>query len=79
MTRYELIERHGRALQECAAAGVSVHDWKNAEVYRFVQDLKGKGDKVDYCVRTAADRFAISEATVWRILRSMEQPVTITV
>ena len=79
MTRYELIERHGRALQECAAAGVSIHDWKNAEIYRFVLELKAKGDKADYCVRMAALRFAVSEATVWRILRNMEQPVTITI
>ena len=79
MTRYELIEKHERVLQECAMAGVSVQDWKNAEIYRFVQKLKADGNKVEYCVRMAALRFAVSEATVWRILRNMEQPVTITI
>lgn len=78
MTRYELIERHERVLQECAMAGISVLDWKNAEIYRFVQKLRGDGNKMDYCVHQAMIRYVISEATVWRILRSMEKTVTIT-
>ena len=79
MTRYELIERHERVLQECAMAGISVQDWKNAEIYRFVQKLRSDGNKLDYCVHQAMIRYVISEATVWRILRSMEKVVTITV
>lgn len=78
MTRYELIERHERVLQECAMAGISVQDWQNAEIYRFVQKLRGDGNKMDYCVHQAMIRYVISEATVWRILRSMEKTVTIT-
>ena len=79
MTRYELIERHERVLQECAMAGVTVQDWKNAEIYRFVQKLRSDGNKMDYCVHQAMIRYVISEATVWRILRSMEKSVTITI
>lgn len=77
MTRYELVERHERVLQECAMAGISVQDWKNAEIYRFVQELKDDGNKMGYCVHQAMIRYVISEATVWRILRAMEEPVTI--
>lgn len=75
MKRYELIERHERVLQECAMAGISVQDWKNAEIYRFVQKLRSDGNKMDYCVHQAMIRYVISEATVWRILRSMERTV----
>ena len=75
MKRYELIEKHERVLQECAMAGISVQDWKNAEIYRFVQKLRGDGTKMDYCVHQAMVRYVISEATVWRILRSMEKNV----
>lgn len=75
MKRYELIEKHERVLQECAMAGISVQDWKNAEIYRFVQKLRGDGNKMDYCVNQAMVRYVISEATVWRILRSMEKNV----
>ena len=75
MKRYELIEKHERVLQECAMAGITVQDWKNAEIYRFVQKLKGDGNKRDYCVHQAMVRYVISEATVWRILRSMEKNV----
>ena len=77
MTRYELIERHESVLQECAMAGVTVQDWKNAEIYRFVHKLRSDGNKMDYCVHQAMIRYVISEATVWRILRSMEKTVTI--
>ena len=77
MKRYELVERHERVLQECAMAGIKVQDWKNAEIYRFVQKLRGDGNKMDYCVHQAMIRYVISEATVWRILRSMEKAVTI--
>lgn len=79
MKRYELVERYESVLQECAMAGISVQDWKNAEIYRFVHKLRGDGYKMEYCVRQAMIRYVISEATVWRILRSMEKPVTITI
>lgn len=75
MKRYELIERHERVLQECAMAGITVQDWKNAEIYRFVQKLRSDGNKMDYCVHQAMIRYVISEATVWRIMRSMEKTV----
>ena len=75
MKRYELIERYEGVLRECAMAGISVQDWKNAEIYRFVQKLRGDGNKMDYCVHQAMVRYVISEATVWRILRSMEKTV----
>ena len=58
-------------------AGITVQDWKNAEIYRFVQKLRGDGNKMDYCVHQAMIRYVISEATVRRILRSMEKTVTI--
>lgn len=59
-------------------AGITVQDWKNAEIYRFVQKLRSDGNKMEYCVHQAVIRYVISEATVWRILRSMEETVTIT-
>lgn len=78
MTRYELIEKYEEVLQECAMAGVAVQDWKNAEIYRFVHKLRDDGNKMDYCVRQTMIRYVISEATVWRILKSMEEPVSVT-
>ena len=75
MTRYELVERHESVLQECAMAGITVQDWRNAEIYRFVQKLRSDGNKMEYCVHQAMIRYVISEATVWRILRSMEKNV----
>lgn len=79
MTRYDIVERYEDVLRECALAGISIQDWKNAEIYRFVQKLKGDGNKMEYCVHQAKVRYVISEATVWRILRSMEKTVTITI
>lgn len=75
MTKYQLIEKYEDILRECAMAGVAVNDWKNAEIYRFVQKLRSDGNKMDYCVHQAMVRYVISEATVWRILRSMEKTV----
>lgn len=79
MTRHEFIAQHEEVLRLCAMAGVTVQDWKNAEIYRYVMKLRGDGNKMDYCVRQAVIRYVVSEATVWRILRAMEKPVTITV
>lgn len=64
-------------LRLCAMAGVTGQDCKNAEIYRFVVKLRGDGNKMDYCVQRAAERYGKSEATVWRILRNLESPVTI--
>lgn len=77
MRRIDLIERYEDILQECAMAGVSVQDWKNAEIYRYVQKLRADGHKMEYCVQCAVVRYVISPATVWRILRDMDEPVTI--
>lgn len=77
MKRIDIIERYESVLQECAMAGITVQDWKNAEIYRYVQKLRGDGNKMEYCVHQAMIRYVISEATVWRILRSMEKTVTI--
>lgn len=75
MTKYELVEKYEDILRECAMAGVAVNDWKSAEIYRFVQKLRGDGCKMDYCVHQAMIRYVISEATVWRILKNMEAPI----
>ena len=75
--KYDLVDKYSDILQTCAMAGITVQDWKNAEIYRFVQKLRGDGNKMEYCVQQAVIRYVISEATVWRILRSMEKPVTI--
>lgn len=79
MTRYEIVEKYEAILRECSMAGINTQDWRNAEIYRFVQKLRGDGNKMDYCVHQAMIRYVISEATVWRILRAMEKPVTITI
>lgn len=77
MTRYEFIAQHEDILRLCAMAGVSGQDCENAELYRFVTKLREDGNKMDYCVRKAAERYGKSEATVWRILRNLDSPVTI--
>lgn len=77
MRRIDLIEKYEDILQECAMAGVCVQDWKNAEIYRYVQKLRADGHKMEYCVQCAVVRYVISPATVWRILRDMDEPVTI--
>lgn len=79
MTLYDFIAQHEDTLRLCAMAGVSVQDWKNAEIYRHVMKIRGDGAKMEYCVRQAAERYGVSDATVWRILRAMERPVTITI
>lgn len=75
MTKYELVEKYEDILRECAMAGIAVNDWRNAEIYRFVQKLRDSGHKMDYCVHQAMFRYVISEATVWRILKNMETPI----
>lgn len=79
MTRLEFIEQHEKVLISCAMNGVSVGDWKKAEIYRFVRKLQQDGHKLEYCILKAVVKYAISEATVWRILKSMEEPLTINV
>lgn len=75
--KYDLVDKYSDILQTCAMAGITVQDWKNAEIYRFVQKMRSDGNKMEYCVQQAVIRYVISEATVWRILRNMEKPVTI--
>lgn len=77
MTRYEIIEQNEEVLRLCAMAGVSVQDWQHAEIYRYVKKLRDDGHKMEYCVQCAVVRYVISPATVWRILRDMDEPVTI--
>lgn len=79
MTRLEFIEQHEQVLISCAMNGISVGDWRKAEIYRYVRKLQADGNKLDYCVRKAVIKYAVSEASIWRILKSMDQPLTINV
>lgn len=73
MKRIEIIEQHEDILRLCAMTGVSVDDWQNAEIYRFVNKLRADGHKMEYCVQQAVIKYVKSPATIWRILKNLDE------
>lgn len=75
MTRYEFVRQYADILKQCEGAGVSVEDWRGAQIFEEVMRLKNDGLKMEYCVAYASEKFSISEARVWRIVRHMKRSI----
>lgn len=76
MKRIEIIEQHEDILRLCAMAGVTVEDWQNAEIYRFVNKMRADGHKMDYCVQRASVKYVKSPSTIWRVLKNLDEDIT---
>lgn len=75
MTRYEFAKQVFATLYQCHLYGIEVRDWVSVQVYEDILRMRANGEKMEYCVNVLADKYNISVARVWRIIRKMRSRV----
>lgn len=75
MTVYETIKQHEELLKSLQTVSVSVDDIRHIEMYEEYLRLNKDGLKVRYIVAYLREKYAVGEATIWRILRRFKATV----
>lgn len=73
----DLLKISEGVLKRLSKVGVKVDDFKYIEMYGKYTDMKQKGHKRDYINAKLANKYNISETTVYRIICRLEKQVKI--
>lgn len=73
MTIYELLKFMGEPLERLAKAGVKSGDHKYVALYEDYLEARKTGEKVGYIVAILAERYGVSERTVYDIAKRFGQ------
>ena len=73
MTIYELLKFFGEPLERLTNAGIKVGDYKYVALYEDYQKARETGEKVGYIVVVLADRYKVSERTVYDVVKRFGQ------
>lgn len=71
MTLYELISFHKELLHRLSDAGIRTNDYRYADLFRDYTKMIRAGYKATYAVAVLAERYRISERTVYALLHRL--------
>lgn len=69
MTIYEALKFLSEPLERLEMAGVKPNDHKYVKLFENYQEARERGEKVGYIVAMLADRYGVSERTVYDVVR----------
>ena len=69
----EILKLNRGLLNILKAAGIKVDDVKYIALYNEYQEMVGRGEKVSYAVAMMAERYGISERTVYMVLKQLQK------
>lgn len=69
MTIYELLKFIGEPLERLTNAGIKTGDYKYIALYEDYRKARETGEKVCYIVAVLAERYGVSERTVYDIVK----------
>lgn len=69
MTIYELLKFIGEPLERLANAGIRASDHKYVSLYEDYLEARKTGEKVGYVVAILAERYGVSERTVYDVVK----------
>lgn len=73
MTIYELLKFIGEPLERLTSAGVKASDYKYVALYEDYVEARKTGEKVGYVVAILAERYGVSERTVYDVVKRFGQ------
>lgn len=73
MTIYELLKFMGEPLERLAKAGIKANDHKYVALYDDYLEAHKTGEKVGYIVAILAERYGVSERTVYDVIKRFGQ------
>ena len=74
----EILKINRELLNILKASGVRVEDVKYIALYNEYQEMGGLGEKVSYAVARMAERYGISERTVYMVLKQLQKDCNLT-
>lgn len=69
MTIYEVLKFLGEILERLAKAGIKSSDYKYIKLYEDYNKARETGEKVGYIVAVLAERYEVSERTVYDVIK----------
>lgn len=69
MTIYELLKFIGEPLERLTNAGIKAGDYKYIALYEDYLKARKTGEKVGYIVAVLAERYGVSERTVYDVVK----------
>ena len=69
MTIYELLKFIGEPLERLTNAGIKTGDYKYIALYEDYREAIKTGEKVGYIVAVLAERYGVSERTVYDVVK----------
>lgn len=69
MTVYEVLKFLGEPLERLTKAGIKTNDYKYIKLYEDYNKARKTGEKVGYVVAVLAERYQVSERTVYDVVR----------
>ena len=75
MTKYELLKSASTLLRLVAKNNIKPADADYIALYDDYVRMKAEGQKYEFIVYYLSDQYGVSETTVWRIVKRMEQPI----
>lgn len=73
MTVYELLKFIGEPLERLTSAGIKTGDYKYIALYEDYRKAIKTGEKVGYVVAVLAERYGVSERTVYDVVKRFGQ------
>lgn len=71
MTVYEALKICGSTLETLEKLGVRASDCKYVEMFEGMAEASDRGEKLSYTAKVLAERYAVSERTVWDVWRRL--------
>lgn len=75
MTTADYIEMHVGGMKMLSKYGIRMDDYKYVDLYKDYALMVKNGNKVSYAVAYLADKYSMSEASVYRILRRFKAAI----
>lgn len=72
MTQYEALKLSGQLIEQLEAAGVRTSDHKYLRMFEDWCEAKQRGEKVAYVAACLADKYGVSERTVYDVVKRLE-------
>lgn len=73
MTIYELLKFIGEPLERLTNAGIKAGDYKYIALYEDYRKARKTGEKLGYIVAVLAERYGVSERTVYDVVKRFGQ------
>lgn len=71
----DFVRISAETLKMLSKHGIRTEDFKYTGLFADYERMAGGGDKISYIVAVLAERYAVSESSVWRILRRFKATV----